>query len=78
MLNKTDHLLRPMMDKLRRALSGNDGGDEERGFVAQVKKTNRLNSLKKKRLVGATVFHFISYRWLSPRRWDGEHVSKVS
>jgi hypothetical protein len=25
-----------MMDKLRRALSGNDGEDEERGFVAQV------------------------------------------
>ena len=24
------------MDKLRRALSGNDGEDEERGFVAQV------------------------------------------
>lgn len=47
-LNKTDHL-RPMMDKLRRALSGNDGGDEERGFVAQVRKTNRLNSLKKKK-----------------------------
>jgi hypothetical protein len=26
-----------MMDKLRRALSGNDAEDEERGFVAQVK-----------------------------------------
>ena len=25
------------MDKLRRALSGNDGDDEERGFVAQVR-----------------------------------------
>jgi len=25
-----------MMDKLRRALNGNDAEDEERGFVAQV------------------------------------------
>lgn len=30
-----------MMDKLRRALSGNDGDDEERGFVAQVE--NNIN-----------------------------------
>ena len=34
------------MDKLRRALSGNDGEDEERGFVAQVK-SNTLNLLEK-------------------------------
>lgn len=27
-----------MMDKLRRALSGNEAEDEERGFVAQVYK----------------------------------------
>nr|CAH0102369.1 unnamed protein product [Daphnia galeata] len=31
-----------MMDKLRRALSGNDGGDEERGFVAQVVESSSL------------------------------------
>ena len=46
-LNKTNILLiRRMMDKLRRALSGNDGEDEERGFVAQVK-SNTLNLLEK-------------------------------
>ncbi|XP_057379931.1 vesicle transport protein SFT2B-like [Daphnia carinata] len=31
-----------MMDKLRRALSGNDGEDEERGFVAQVVESSSL------------------------------------
>lgn len=32
-----------MMDKLRRALSGNDGDDEERGFVAQVVESSTLS-----------------------------------
>lgn len=32
-----------MMDKLRRALSGNDGEDEERGFVAQVVESSTLS-----------------------------------
>jgi hypothetical protein len=66
------------MDKLRRALSGNDGGDEERGFVAQVK-TNCLKSCKKTTCwCNSWSTYFDSYRWSSPLRWDGVHVSKDS